>query len=421
MGISVIIHTENKNSLSKVLSLLDKHPSRNKFSLLLHCKDYIAWEDPTLNKLITSFREYYAYPTQKNSVSSVVELITRVKDEKILLLDENLDNFDLTLLDEDNFSSLFFRKKDLFSSNLDTKYQTIKWFIIDLLSQIKGTRVQSYEKSVDSNRYSQKINSSLFKEKIIYIDGGVGDHIMALPLLNKISKDVYVSCKYPFVFEHLPLKGIIHWTEELFGGYERFVYSYASNNNSKTIIDAFFGLYGYERAKSDVLRYYGPKTPIDIGDKLKIVLICTSAAKINGIDSNKDWRDVRWLKLVHELKKKNYYVIQVGSTKDNQIPNVDLKFLDKPIDEISYLVDNCSLWVSVDTYFHHLASAVKPEVGICLTPSYNDHAKHQGVKYIEKSCGKDFSDRKYWLDLQQPERKECMDLIQVQDVLKEIK
>jgi len=170
-----------------------------------------------------------------------------------------------------------------------------------------------------------------------------------------------------------------------------------------------------------VLRYYGPKTPVDVGDKLRVALICTSAAKINGIDSNKDWRDVRWLKLVHELKKKNYYVIQVGSTKDKQIQNVDLKFLDKPIDEISYLVGNCSLWVSVDTYFHHLASAVKHEVEICLTPSYNDHAKHTGVKYIEKSCGKDFSDRKYWLDLQQPERKECMDLIQVQDVLKEIK
>jgi len=420
VGISVIIHTENKNSLLKVLSILDKHKSRNKFSLLLHCKDYIAWEDPTLNKLITSFREYYAYPTQKNSVSSVVELITRVKDEKILLLDENVDKFDLTMLDEDNFSSLFFRKKDLFNSNLDTKYQTIKWFIIDLLSQIKGTRIESYEKSADSTRYSQKINSPLFKEKIIYIDGGLGDHIMALPLLNKISKDVYVSCKYPFVYEHLPLKGIIHWTEELFGGYDRFVYSYASNNNSKTIIDAFFGLYGYERDRNDVLRYDGVRVPCNVGDNLKVALICTSAAKINGLDSNKDWRDVRWLKLVHELKKKGYYVVQVGTTKDNQIPNVDLKFLDKSLGELADLVDNCSLWLSVDTFFHHFAAAIKPNVGICLTPFYNDHAKHQGVKYVEKSCGKDFSDRKYWLDLQQPERKECMDLIQLKDVLKEI-
>ena len=39
------------------------------------------------------------------------------------------------------------------------------------------------------------------------------------------------------------------------------------------------------------------------------------------------------------------------------------------------------------------------------------------VKYIEKDCGKDFSDRKWWLDSQQPERKECMDLIQLTDII----
>ena len=421
MGISVIIHTENKNSLFKALSLLDKHPSRNKFSLLLHCKDYIAWEDQSLNKLITSFREYYAYPTQKNSVSSVVELITRVKDEKILLLDENVDKFDLTLLDEDNFSSLFFRKKDLFNSNLDTKYQTIKWFIIDLLSQIKGTRIKSYEKSDDSNRYLQKINSPLLKEKIIYIDGGLGDHVMALPLLEKIGKDVYVSCKYQFVYEHLPIKGFVHWTDELFGGYNRFVYSFGSDNNCKTIIDAFFELYGVPRDKNDILVYNGNRTHFDLPTNSKIALICTSAAKVGGVDSNKDWRDVRWMKLIHELQKNDYYVIQVGSLGDNQIPNVNLKFLDKSLGELSYLIDNSSLWISVDTFFHHFASSIKPDVGICLTPFYNDHAKHPNVKYVEKDCGKNFSDRKWWLDSQQHERKECMDLIQVEDVLNAIK
>jgi ADP-heptose:LPS heptosyltransferase len=149
-------------------------------------------------------------------------------------------------------------------------------------------------------------------------------------------------------------------------------------------------------------------------------LICTSAAKIQGLDSNKDWRDVRWFKLVNELQKIGYFVIQVGSKSDNQIPNVNLKFLDKPLPNVADLVDKCSLWVSVDTFFHHFASAIKPEVGICLTPFYNDHAKHLGVTYIEKDCGKDFSERRWWLDSQQPERKECMDLIQLQDVLNNI-
>jgi hypothetical protein len=40
------------------------------------------------------------------------------------------------------------------------------------------------------------------------------------------------------------------------------------------------------------------------------------------------------------------------------------------------------------------------------------------VTYIEKDCGKDFSSRKWWMDIQQPERKECMGLIHVNDVIK---
>ena len=95
---------------------------------------------------------------------------------------------------------------------------------------------------------------------------------------------------------------------------------------------------------------------------------------------------------------------------------VDLNFLDQPLPKLASLVDECSLWISVDTFFHHFAASIKPKVGICLTPFYNDLAKHPGVKYIEKDCGKDFSSRKWWLDLQQPERKECMDLIQLEDI-----
>lgn len=84
------------------------------------------------------------------------------------------------------------------------------------------------------------------------------------------------------------------------------------------------------------------------------------------------------------------------------------------------MVDTCDLWLSVDTFFHHFASAIKPTVGICLTPFFNDHAKHFGVLYIEKNCGKNYWERRWWMDLQQPERKECMDLITINDVLEKI-
>jgi hypothetical protein len=48
----------------------------------------------------------------------------------------------------------------------------------------------------------------------------------------------FFQFKYPVVFEHLEFKGHIHWNDELFGGYRRFVYEQGSANNSKTIVDA---------------------------------------------------------------------------------------------------------------------------------------------------------------------------------------
>ena len=422
MNLTIVIHTEDKDKLSKLFKLIEKNPNKKNFSLYLHAKGYIPWEDDELKKVIVNYRRYNAFPTLKSKIESVVEIISRVKDDRILILDEDCDFFNLNEWDNSNLNFLLSSKEDIVKLNLDTKYQTLKWFIVDLISQKNKTKVGISDESEDSVRYFKKIESPIFYEKIIYVDGGMGDHIMVLPLLEKIQNDIHICCKYPFVFEHLNFKGGIHWNDDLFGGYRRFVYEYGSVNNSKTIIDAFFEMYGYERHENDLLIYNGVREKNQINTNGKpIALICSSAAKIQNLDSNKDWRDIRWLKLVHELQKQNYYVIQVGTIKDNQIPMVDLKYLDKPLPELASLIDDSSLWVSVDTFFHHFASSIKPNVGICLTPFYNDHAKHKGVTYIEKDCGKDFSDRKWWTDLQQPERKECMDLIQLEDVLPYIK
>ena len=421
MTISLIIHTENEYKLKNILDLIDGHPNKKDFTINLHAKGYVPWVNEGLKNKIISFKSYYAFPTEKEKTESIVELISKIKGERFMIIDEDCESLPIKFW-ETNPHSLYFKKEDLKYLNLDTKYKSIKWFILDLISQKQKEIIGFTDDSEDYSRYVKKIESPLFYEKIIYIDGGMGDHVMALPLLEKLSSQVYVSCKYPFVYDHIPLKGIIHWNDELFGGYKRFVYEYGSINNSKTIVDAFFEMYDFERESSDILIYKGIRqNNNDVPINQKLALICTSAAKIQNQDSNKDWEDIRWFKLVHELKKKGFFVIQVGTKKDNQIPNVDLKFLDRPLGDLAKLVDDCSLWISVDTFFHHFASAINPNVGICLTPFYNNHAKHPGVKYIEKDCGKNYHDRRWWLDLQQPERKECMRLIQVEDVLKSIR
>ena len=418
MSVTIIVHTENLTKLTELFNAIKRHRPKTNFSIRLNAKGYSPWEDNFIKNEIMSFTKYEAFPTNKDVVESVIEMVTKVTTKHVLILDENCGQLFLNEWMNGKYDLLYTEKKDIIKLNLDSKYQTIKWFIIDLLSQKSKSKIDVVDDSKDCIRYNKKIENPIFYDKIIYLDGGMGDHVMGLPLLEKIHKDVHICCKYPAVFEHLEFKGHIHWNEELFGGYRRFVYEQGSTNNSKTIIDAFFELYGYTRNSNDVLRYNGLRESNSIqNDGKKIALICSSAAIVQGQESNKNWRELRWLKLVNELQQRGYYVIQVGTSNDNQIPMVDMKFLDQPLSKLASLVDECSLWVSVDTFFHHFAAAIKPNVGICLTPFYNDHAKHIGVKYVEKDCGKDFSSRKWWLDLQQPERKECMDLIQLNDVV----
>lgn len=419
MQTTVIIHTKNGLKLKHILQILSNN--FNLFHIIIEAYDYIPWQDNEILNLITKFQSYNALPTQDGEVRSIVRMLLKVHTDNILIINEDMfseSDLNLKPWDEANLKSLFTSVNEILKYKLDTNYITLHSFLLDVFTQKNATIYDNHYHSNkdDYSRYMRKLESDLFNENIIYIDGGLGDHVMALPFLYKNAHNSYICCKYPNFYEHIESKGIIPWTDELFGGYARFVYEYGSAHNSPTIIDAFFNMYGQQREEYDILEYKGPNKII-YKDVDKLALICTSAAKIKDLPSNKDWKDIRWFKLVHELKKMGYIVAQVGSSKDNQIPNVDIKFLDKQFDEIAGIISIANLWISVDTFFHHFASSINPVSGICLTPFYNDHAKHPGVKYIEKDCGKNYFDRRWWLDLQQPERKECMDLIKITDVL----
>ena len=427
--ITVIIHTENETKLLTLLDQLHQHPLKSQFQTLqVNCKDITPWTNPKiLDKLITLASNNYAItPTQSQPVPSIVELISKTKTEYSLIIDESNTYFNVKDWDTLNNTYLLAQTNDLLRLNWDTNYQSITWFIADLITQ-KTKQSFTPNNTSDSERYSKKIDNPLFYERIIYVDGGLGDHVMAYPLLEKIGSDCYVCSIYPFSINHINIKGFINWTDELFGGYKRFVYTYGSANNSPTLIDAFFEMYGEKRHITDILKYTGAKTKFENLTGKPLALISTTAAKIQNQDSNKDWVDVRWFRLIFELKKLGFHVIQVGSHKDDQIPltpapaGVDGKFLDKSIPELAGLIVEAKLWLSIDTFVHHFAASVNPHSGICLTPFYNNHAKHPGVKYIEKDCGKNYYDRRWWLDLQQPERKECMNLIKLDDVLNVIK
>lgn len=419
MATSILIHSESNNQLFSVLNKIESFRRKNNLCIYIHTKNFFPDEE-TL-KYVYNFEKYSVFQTNKNKIDSIIELILGAQTEELIIFNGECLDCDLEKINPSNNNYVFFFKKQLLELKLDNKYKTFEGFVIDLKSQFYNVKFELDNNSVDYPRYENKINHPLFWEKIIYIDGGLGDHIMALPFIESLTYEFHICCKYPSVYQHINTKGFINWDDNLFGGYIRSVYEFGFKNQSNTIIDAFFGLYGKKRLPENILKYNGlTQTNYDFCNK-KICLVCISAAKINNQDSNKDWEDIRWFNLIYQLKKMNYFVIQVGTHKDSQIPNVDYKFLDKSLSELKFLLENSTLWISVDTFFHHFASAIKPNVGICLTPYYNDHAKHMGVIYIEKDCGKNFSDRKWWLDLQQPERKECMKLISVNDVLDVVK
>jgi hypothetical protein len=432
--ITVIIHTEDKTKLSKLLDSLKKSKIKNNvFDIYINAKGYTPWTDKVIfDKIVNLPKKYYsANSTEFNSVLSINELIYRVKTNSILIIDEDNTCFDFKEWDTLNNTYLLAKTSDLLYCNQDTKYQSIKWFIADLISQ-KTKHPFLPDTSPDSERYDKKRSHPLFYERIIYIDGGLGDHVMAYPLLEKIGQDCYVSCIYPSVLGHIDVKGFVDWQDDLFGGHKRFVYSYGLVNDESHLIDALFKMYNVPREKTDVMKYNGPKVKFNNTSGKPIVVVSTTAARVNGNESNKNWKDIRWFKLIYHLRNLGYHVIQAGSHKDNQLPlhicpydyhcpaGVDEKFLDKSIAELAGLIDEASLWISVDTFFHPFASSIKPETGICLIPFYNDYVKHPKVTYIEKDCGKNYYNRRWWLDYQQPERKESLGLIQVEDILKAI-
>ena len=87
MKLTVVIHTEDKDKLSKLFELIEKNPNKKYFSLYLHAKGYVPWEDDKLKNVIVSFKSYNAFPTVKSKIESVVEIVSIVKDEKILIFD----------------------------------------------------------------------------------------------------------------------------------------------------------------------------------------------------------------------------------------------------------------------------------------------------------------------------------------------
>jgi len=90
---------------------------------------------------------------------------------------------------------------------------------------------------------------------------------------------------------------------------------------------------------------------------MKTIIISPYSRKLrNGGKNPKDYP--YWNELVKELKKKDFYIIQIGVDGEESISGVDETKFNQPLKEIEELLKGCYTFVSVDNFLPHLAHCI---------------------------------------------------------------
>ena len=166
MNKTIVLHTENREKLIQFFEYFNSNFKKNDFNLILHSKNYAPWTDEKLKVEITSFPSFYAFPTNKNNIQSIVEMLIKTKTDEVIILDEENTKFKLIKDDTNSFNFLYTDTKKILGQNLDTNYNSIDWFIIDVLSQIKKEKISYKDDSSDCLRYNEKIEDIYLKNVI---------------------------------------------------------------------------------------------------------------------------------------------------------------------------------------------------------------------------------------------------------------
>jgi len=80
---TLIIHTQNQNKLKDLLVFVRENFIASEHKIFLHAKNYVPWLDDDIKNIIIGFQEYFAYPTHKNEIDSVIELVLKSNTEKV--------------------------------------------------------------------------------------------------------------------------------------------------------------------------------------------------------------------------------------------------------------------------------------------------------------------------------------------------
>jgi len=87
---------------------------------------------------------------------------------------------------------------------------------------------------------------------------------------------------------------------------------------------------------------------------MKKILIAPYSSILNNDKTNP--KNYPWWQNVIDELSKSYSIYQVGISKENKFNNISGFILDKIFKELCFEIDNCDSWISVDSYFQHIAN-----------------------------------------------------------------
>jgi len=87
----------------------------------------------------------------------------------------------------------------------------------------------------------------------------------------------------------------------------------------------------------------------------KLIISPYSRALRNGKMNPKNIPDEYWTAIVSGLKSKDVYICQIGVHGEKKIEGVDEFIINQSLKELKKLLDECSIWISIDNFFQHFA------------------------------------------------------------------
>ena len=203
----------------------------------------------------------------------------------------------------------------------------------------------------DEARFQQFLRLTPQDSTPVVMDNGMGDHVILKSILHEIKKPLVFSC-YPDILPGFSIGAALNTYGDLLGFN---IYAKMDQWNWKgSLRQALRKLYVDPTIKDTDVDPAPHKARAPKTTPTPLVVIAPSAkVQPDGRRNPKDWD--KWASLVGALRvtAPEARIIQVGVTGDTQYVE-DVRF-NLPLSELEALIDSCTTWVSLDSFFQHLA------------------------------------------------------------------